>query len=65
MLWLSQLDPCTRECGLEVQKIVHLQRLANQLPNTFTDPKRVTKSDISVLNSPIRIDVPEGLSILI
>ena len=28
-LSLSHLDPCTKECELEVQKIIHLQGLAN------------------------------------
>jgi len=45
-LSLSHLDPRTKECELEVQKIIHLQSLANQLPNAFTDPKSVTKSYI-------------------
>ena len=41
-------------------KIYHLQNLASQLPDTFTDPKRVTKSHIPAVNAPIRIVVPEG-----
>jgi len=36
--------------------------LANQLPNAFTDTKRVTKSHILAANAPIRIDVPIGQS---
>ena len=42
-LSLSHLDPRNNQCELEVQKIIHLQELANQLPDTFTDPKKVTK----------------------
>ena len=34
---LSHLDPRTKQCELEVQRIIHLQSLANQLPNEFTD----------------------------
>ncbi|KAJ9548209.1 hypothetical protein OSB04_020752 [Centaurea solstitialis] len=59
-LSLSHLDPRTKECELEVQKIIHLQGLANQLPDIFTDPKRVTKSHVPAANAPIKIDVPEG-----
>ncbi|KAL1219805.1 Retrovirus-related Pol polyprotein from transposon TNT 1-94 [Cardamine amara subsp. amara] len=57
---LSWQDPRTQECELEVQKIIHLQKLANQLPDSFADPKRVTKSYIPAVNAPIRIDVQEG-----
>ncbi|XP_021843504.2 uncharacterized protein [Spinacia oleracea] len=59
-LSLSHLDPRTKQCELEVQKIIHLQSLANQLPDAFTDPNRVTKSHIPVVNAPIKIDVPAG-----
>ncbi|KAJ9547242.1 hypothetical protein OSB04_019785 [Centaurea solstitialis] len=44
----------------KVQKTIHLQGLANQLPDTFTDPKRVTKSHIPAANAPIKLNVPEG-----
>ena len=33
-----------------MQKIVHLQTIANQLPDPFADTKRVTKSYIPVVN---------------
>jgi hypothetical protein len=59
---LSHLDPRTKQCELEVQKIIHLQSLANQLPNAFTDPKSVTKSYIPAVNAPIKMDVPVGQS---
>ncbi|KAL1199181.1 Retrovirus-related Pol polyprotein from transposon TNT 1-94 [Cardamine amara subsp. amara] len=57
---LDWQDPRTRECDIEVQKIIHLQKLANELPDSFNDPKRVTKSYIPAANAPIRIDVQEG-----
>ena len=57
---MSHLDPCTRQCELEVQRIVHLQGLANQLPDVFTNIKKVTKSHMSVVNAPAHIVVPEG-----
>ncbi|KAG7578737.1 Ribonuclease H-like superfamily [Arabidopsis thaliana x Arabidopsis arenosa] len=56
---LLHLDPPTKQRELEVQKIVHLQNLANQLPDAFTDTRRVTKSYIPAANVPSRIDVPE------
>ena len=59
-LSLSYLDPRTKQCESEVQKIIHLQGLANQLPDAFTDPKRVTKSHIPAVNAPIKVDVPTG-----
>ena len=40
--------------------IIHLQGLANQLPNAFTNIKKVTKSHVSAMNTPTHIDVPEG-----
>ncbi|XP_028784088.1 uncharacterized protein LOC114740120 [Neltuma alba] len=63
-LSLSHLDPHPKEYELEVQKIVNLQSLANQLPDAFTDPKRVTKSHILTVNAPIKIDVPDGQPIV-
>ncbi|XP_056698558.1 uncharacterized protein [Spinacia oleracea] len=59
-LSLSHLDPRTKQCELEVQKIIHLQSLANQLPDAFTNPNKVTKSHIPAVNAPIKIDVPAG-----
>ena len=37
---LSHLNPCTNQCELEVQRIIHSQGIANQLPNVFTDNKK-------------------------
>ena len=34
---MSHLDPRTNQCELKVQKIIHLQNLANQLLDTFID----------------------------
>ncbi|XP_021773376.1 uncharacterized protein LOC110737324 [Chenopodium quinoa] len=57
---LSYLNPRTKQCEPEVQKIIHLQSLANQLPDSFAAQKRVTKSHIPFVNAPFKIDVPEG-----
>ena len=57
---MSHFDPCTNQCELEVQRIIHLQNIANQLLDTFIDTKKVTKSHILAANAPARINVPEG-----
>ena len=59
---LSHLDPRTPRCEHEIQKIIHLQNIANQMPDAFTDLKRITKSHIPAENAPIRVDVPAGPS---
>ena len=56
---MSHFDPHTNKCELEVQRIIHLQNLANQLPNAFIDTKKVTKSHIPAANAPVWIDVLE------
>ena len=57
---MFQFDPCTNQCELEVQRIIHLQNMTNQLPNASIDTKKVTKSHIPVANTSERIDVPKG-----
>jgi len=57
---LDFLDSRSKQCEIEVQRIVHLQRIANQLPDAFSDSSRVTKSYIPAENAPVRINVPEG-----
>ncbi|CAL9012492.1 unnamed protein product [Prunus brigantina] len=53
---LSHLNPCTAKCENEVRRIVHLQSIANQMPNAFNDATKVMKS----ANAPTRIDVHNG-----
>ena len=36
------LDYRIRQCELEVQNIIYLQRIANELPNAFLDMKMIT-----------------------
>ena len=57
---MSHFDHRTNQCELKVQRIIHLQNLANQLPYAFIDTKKVTKSHIPIVNAPARIDVPKG-----
>ena len=54
---MSHLDHHTNQCELEVQRIIHFQNLANQLPNAFIGPKKVSKSQTLIANAPTRIDV--------
>ena len=57
---LSQFDPRTHECKNKVQRIIHLQSIANRLPDAFNDATKITKSHIPAVNAPSRIVVPEG-----
>jgi hypothetical protein len=57
---LSNFDPRTNQCELEVQRIIHLQGIANQLPDVFIDNKKIVKSHIPTANIPARIEVSEG-----
>ena len=57
---MTHLDPRTSQCELKIQRIIHLQNLANHLPNAFIDTKKVTKSYILVANTPARIDILVG-----
>ena len=57
---MTHFDPHTNQCELEVERIIHLQNLANQLPNAFIDTKKVTKSHIPTTNTLARIDVHVG-----
>ncbi|KAL0323103.1 UNVERIFIED_CONTAM: Copia protein [Sesamum angustifolium] len=54
------LDPRTNDSELEVQRIIHLQNIANRLPDVFIDTKKVTKSYIPAENVPARLEVPEA-----
>ena len=52
------MDPRTSETELEVQNILHLQRIANELPEAFTNTKEIIKSHIPAVNTPKRIEIP-------
>ena len=56
---MFHFDPCTNQCELEVQRIIHFQNLVDQLPYVFIDTKKVTKSHFSTANALARIDVHE------
>ncbi|GJZ86555.1 disease resistance CC-NBS-LRR class family protein [Tanacetum coccineum] len=56
---LLYLDLCTKKSKTAVQRIMHMQEIANQLPDAFTDTKRVTKSYIPAVNAPTRVEIPD------
>ncbi|KAL0412076.1 UNVERIFIED_CONTAM: hypothetical protein Slati_3797300 [Sesamum latifolium] len=56
---LSFMDLRTNDSELEVQRIIHLQSVANRLPDALTNTKRVTKSHVLAENVPARLEVPE------
>ena len=55
---MQSIDPPTSESELEVQRIIHLQNLANELLDAFTDHKKVIRSHIPAVNAPERVQVP-------
>ncbi|KAL0392656.1 UNVERIFIED_CONTAM: hypothetical protein Sradi_2488400 [Sesamum radiatum] len=57
---MSFLDLRTNDSELEVQRIIHLQSVANRLPDAFIDTKKVTKSHIPAENVPAHLEVPEA-----
>ena len=57
---LPHLDPHTNQCELEVKRIIHLQDIANQLLDMFTDSKKYVKSQILTTTTPTQIEVFEG-----
>ena len=57
---LLHLDPRTKQSELEVQRILHLQDLADQLPDAFSNPNKVIKSHIPAVNTPAHIEIPIG-----
>jgi hypothetical protein len=55
---ISFQDPRTIETEQQVHRIIDLQNIANNLPNTFTYYKGVTKSYHPSRNVPERVEVP-------
>ncbi|KAI3457298.1 hypothetical protein Pfo_013961, partial [Paulownia fortunei] len=54
---LSYLDPRTSEYENVVNRIIHLQNIANRLPGAFNYSSNITKSHILTVNTPARIVV--------
>ena len=56
----SHLNHPTKQSKLKVQKIIHLQNLANRLLDAFIDSTKVTKSHKPFANIPVHIEIPMG-----
>ena len=54
---MSHYDPRTAQCETEVQRILDLQKVADSMPDSFTDTAKVTRSDIPSQNVPARLNV--------
>ena len=54
---MFHLDHRTDQCELEVQKIIHLQNIANPLLDAFANAKKVIKSHRAAANVPSEIDI--------
>ena len=54
---MSHYDPRTAQCETEVQRILDLQKVADSMPDSFTDTAKVTRSDIPSQNIPARLNV--------
>jgi hypothetical protein len=52
------LDPCTQEYEREVERILHLNQLADRLPDSFNNATNVTKSHIHVVSVFARLERP-------
>ena len=46
---LSHLDPHTNQCELKVQMIIHLQGIANQLPDVFLRREKYKRNKLQPL----------------
>ena len=55
---LSHNDPPTAQREIEVRRIIDLQKVADSLPDAFSDLAKVTRSHISAANVPARLEVP-------
>ena len=61
---MSHLDPRTAQCDKEVQRITHLQKITSQLPDAFTDTAKGTKSYKPTANTPARINISIGKTVI-
>jgi hypothetical protein len=55
-------DPHPSESEPGVRRIIHLQSLANELLDAFTDHKIVTRSHIPAVNASERVHVPKKVT---
>ncbi|XP_004309292.1 PREDICTED: uncharacterized protein LOC101304635, partial [Fragaria vesca subsp. vesca] len=55
---LSHYDPHTSQSEREVKCILELQKVADTMPDSFSEIAKVTRSDIPAANVPARLEVP-------
>ncbi|XP_004301938.1 PREDICTED: uncharacterized protein LOC101304199 [Fragaria vesca subsp. vesca] len=55
---LSHYDPRTSQSESEVTRILELQKVADTMPDSFSEIAKVTRSDIPAANVPARLEVP-------
>lgn len=55
-------DPRTSQAETEVQRILHLTKILNQLPDSFADIANVTRSHVPAANTPARIPTTQGIA---
>ena len=58
-LGLNAIDPHTKQCESDVQRIIHMKNITN----AFNDSRNIMKSYIHAVNAPIRIEIPGNKSI--
>ncbi|KAK9911207.1 hypothetical protein M0R45_035128 [Rubus argutus] len=56
---LSHNDPPTAQREIEVRRIIDLQKVADSLPDAFSDLAKVTRSHIPAANVPAKMEVPQ------
>lgn len=55
-------DPRTSLAEAEVAKILHLQKIADQVPDGFNDASRITRNPLNeAQNVPARVSIPEAI----
>ncbi|KAL8155915.1 hypothetical protein AgCh_001101 [Apium graveolens] len=60
---LNSIDSRTNQCESEVQRIIHMQNIANQMPDAFSDSRHIIRSHIPAINAPTRVEIPTKKSI--
>ncbi|XP_074377339.1 uncharacterized protein LOC141718862 [Apium graveolens] len=50
---LSSMNPRTKQCESEVIRIIHMQNIANKMPDAFNDSRHIIKSHIPASGRPV------------
>ncbi|XP_074376698.1 uncharacterized protein LOC141718216 [Apium graveolens] len=60
---LNSIDSRTNQCESEVQRIIHMQNIAIQMSDAFSDSRHIIRSHIPAVNAPARVEIPTKKSI--